>query len=183
MQIDEAGVALNERGMADSDGYGCTNVSHIYVVGDAKHQMAATFGMEQARIAALHATSQDVQPFDWSVTPICFALNPQIVQLGTISGDTISVHRTPYSDCVFPHINFDTDGFLKLAWNADGIIVGGVAAGRQATEAIAPLSMAVQLKLSLKRLAGMQGPHPTLSELPFIAARQALASSVQVVGK
>jgi pyruvate/2-oxoglutarate dehydrogenase complex dihydrolipoamide dehydrogenase (E3) component len=147
------------------------------MAGDAVQSLAGTVGIRQGRISALHALGQETEPFDLLHTPIGFRLNPQVMKVGTTEGKDGSVHviRTPYSACLVPHVNFDTDGFLKLAWNSDGVVVGGIAAGRQASEVITPAAMAVQLKLTLAQLAHMQGPHPTLSELPFIAAREALA--------
>jgi pyruvate/2-oxoglutarate dehydrogenase complex dihydrolipoamide dehydrogenase (E3) component len=76
-----------------------------------------------------------------------------------------------YKASILSHITNNTEGFVRIAWNDQKQLVGGLAVGMQATEALAPVAMAIKMKASVDDLASMQGAHPTISELPFIAAR------------
>jgi pyruvate/2-oxoglutarate dehydrogenase complex dihydrolipoamide dehydrogenase (E3) component len=174
LKVEAAGVQADSRGVLQSDDYGRTNVPGIYVVGDAKAYGPGNFAMARARVAALHAVDQPVAPFERESTVVCFCLNPQIAQVGKLSTEDGSVQSVsvPYRDCILTHITDSTDGFVRLAWDRRGCVVGGLAVGMQATEALAPVAMAIKMKASIDILASMQGPHPTISELPFIAARK-----------
>jgi pyruvate/2-oxoglutarate dehydrogenase complex dihydrolipoamide dehydrogenase (E3) component len=128
--------------------------------------------MTQARIAALHATDQRVAPFGRESTAICFGMNPQVAQVGTVPEDgSMQSVSVPYAANILAHVTDNKDGFLRLVWDSDDRIIGGLAVGRQATEALSPVAVAIKLKMSVDALAEMQGPHPTFGELAFVAAR------------
>ena len=174
--LDTAGVEFDERGSISASEFGQTSIPTIYVAGDARQPTAAGLGMAQARTAAAHAAGVSVEPFNPKHTAYSFGLNPQVAKVGTTneSADTNAL-VVPYTDCLVAHVSFDDEGFLKLFWDGNGIILGGLAVGRLASEIITPIEMAVRLGLTLEQLATCQAAHPALSELPFIAARKALS--------
>ncbi|NKB70092.1 MAG: hypothetical protein GKR89_23715 [Candidatus Latescibacteria bacterium] len=175
LRLAAAGLATNAQGLLQPDPYGRTQVPHIYIVGDAIRHAPGNFAMAQARVAARHATGQEVAPFEAGSTVVCFGLNPQVAQVGLLEAEdgTVKSISIPYKASILAHINGGLEGFLRLAWDRSGLVVGGLAIGRQATEALAPVGIAIQTKTSIDRLAQMQGPHPTVGELSYIAARQA----------
>jgi pyruvate/2-oxoglutarate dehydrogenase complex dihydrolipoamide dehydrogenase (E3) component len=65
------------------------------------------------------------------------------------------------------------EGFLRLAYNDDRRLLGGVAVGPHAADLLAPVAMAIYLNASLDDLAAVCSAHPTISELAFMAARLA----------
>lgn len=174
--LERVGVAFDERGFVQTSDVGQTSVPTIYVVGDARQPTAAGLGMAEARVAAAHAAGADVDPATRYNTAYSFGLDPQVAKVGrTGSGDGNDDVMVPYTECLTPHFRFDEEGFLKLYYDSSGIVTGGLAVGRLASEVITPVEMAVRLELSLEQLAACQGAHPCLSELPFIAARKALS--------
>jgi pyruvate/2-oxoglutarate dehydrogenase complex dihydrolipoamide dehydrogenase (E3) component len=172
LNLAAAGLQTDNRGLLQTDDYGHTDVPSIYLVGDAKFAMPGNNAMALARISALHAVGQEVLPFDRESAMICIGLNPQVAQVGSLKGDGgIQSICVDYKASISPHITNNTEGFVRIAWNNQKQIVGELAVGMQATEALAPVAMAIKMKASVDDLASMQGAHPTISELPFIAAR------------
>ncbi|MCA9993237.1 MAG: hypothetical protein KDE29_19760, partial [Anaerolineales bacterium] len=55
-----------------------------------------------------------------------------------------------------------------------GQIMGGVAVGAHAADIVTPIAQAIHSGATLDALAALYPAHPTLSELAFCAARQAL---------
>ncbi len=174
LNLAAAGLQANDNGFLKTDEFGRSDISHIYVVGGAKHFGAGNVAMAQARIAALHATQQNTAPFDRESTVICFGLNPQIAQVGTLRKEDGSIQSVsvPYEATILSHINHDLNGFVRVAWDERDRVVGGLAAGSNAADSLAAIAMSIKLKASIDDLAGMQGPHPAISELPYIAARK-----------
>ena len=66
------------------------------------------------------------------------------------------------------------EGFLKLLVDTQtGRIVGASAGGSHAADVLAPVATAIQLNATQEDLSTMFSAHPSLSELPFEAAREA----------
>jgi pyruvate/2-oxoglutarate dehydrogenase complex dihydrolipoamide dehydrogenase (E3) component len=51
-----------------------------------------------------------------------------------------------------------------------------LAIGYQAADALTPVALAIKLRATLDDLTALYGPHPTISELPFMAARAAASA-------
>ena len=175
LNLETVGVKVDARGSVRSDGYGQTNIRGIYVAGDARQIRAGNVSMAHARVAALHATGQETEPHDETCMVIPFLSNPQVAQVGVLSAADHSVRSVDvaFQSGLKTHILGHTEGFLRLAWNQNRQVVGGLAVGPQAADALAPLSLAIKTKTTIDTLASLYGPHPAISELPFTAARAA----------
>ena len=174
LNLAAAGLAANEHGLLATDAYGRTRTPGVYAVGGALRFGPGNFAMAQARIAALHAAGQAVSPFEPESTVVWFGLDPQAAKVGAVDSEDGSLHSAgaPYAAALSSHIRGDTAGFVRVAWDGSGRVVGGTAAGRHAAHALSPVALAVRLRASIDDLAGMQGAHPGVGELPYIAARQ-----------
>ena len=175
LNLEAAGGHVDARGSVRADGYGQTNIEGIYVAGDARQVRAGSVSMAHARVAALHATGQETEPYDESCMVIPFLSNPQVAQVGVLSADDDSIQsvEVPMQSGLKTHISGHTEGFIKLAWNRNRQVVGGLAVGYQAADALAPVAVAIRTKATIETLASLYGPHPAISELPFMAARAA----------
>ena len=175
LNLEAVGVQVDARGSVRTDGFGQTNVEGIYAAGDARQVRAGSVSMAHARIAALHATGLETEPYDETCMVIPFLSNPQVAQVGVLSAahDAIRSVEVPMQSALKTHISGHTHGFLRLAWNRNRQVVGGLAVGYQAADALAPVSVAVRTKTTIDTLASLYGPHPSISELPFLAARAA----------
>jgi pyruvate/2-oxoglutarate dehydrogenase complex dihydrolipoamide dehydrogenase (E3) component len=174
LNLGAAGLETNPQGLLETDAWGQTRTPGIYAIGGALRFGPGNFALAQARAAALHATGQKAAAFDPDSTIVWFGLNPQAAKVGVVANpDSAHSALAPYKANLAAHINDDLAGFVRVGWNDEGIVTGGVAAGRQAAEALAPVALAVKLGAHLEDLAQMQGAHPTLGELSYIAARAA----------
>ena len=175
LNLEAAGVQVDVRGSVRSDGYGQTNIEGIYIAGDARQARAGSVSMAHARVAALHATGQQTEPYDETSMVIPFLSNPQVAQVGVLSAadDSIQSVEVAMQSGLKTHISGHTEGFIKLAWNRNRQVVGGLAVGHQAADALAPVSVAIKTEATIDTLASLYGPHPAMSELPFMAARAA----------
>ncbi len=175
LNLKAAGVQVDARGSVRADGYGQTNIEGIYVAGDARKVRAGSVSMAHARVAALHATGQKTEPYDETCMVIPFLSNPQVAQVGVLSADDDSIQsvEVPMQSGLKTHISGHTEGFIKLAWNRNRQVVGGLAVGYQAADALAPVAVAIRTEAMIETLASLYGPHPAMSELPFMAARAA----------
>ena len=174
LNLQAAGVEVNERGRLEPDEFGRSNISNIYVAGDAIQFGPGTIAMGQARVAGLHAANKKTSPLDLESTVISFGLNPQVARVGIIQRDDGSVQSVavPFRATILSHVNSELEGFIRVAWDNEGRVVGGLAIGRNAADALAPIAMAIKTRVSINDLAEMQGPHPNISELPYITARK-----------
>ena len=174
LNLQAAGIEINSRGLLEPDKFGRTNISNIYVAGDAIQFGPGTIAIGQARVAGLHAVKRKTSPFDHESTVISFGLNPQVARVGMIHRDDDSVRSVsvPFRATILSHINSELEGFIRVAWNNEGRVVGGLAVGRNAADSLAAIAMAIKTEASIDDLAEIQGPHPNISELPYITARK-----------
>ena len=165
-----------QHGAALTDAYGRTSIPMLYVVGDAAAPQAAGIAMAQGRTAGRHAAGASVEPFDRRHIVITFNSEPQVAQVGRLAGPDSSLETMtiPFDETVKTHITGRTAGFLTLAFDQQQCVMGGLAVGEGAAEALAPIGLAVKLRATMADLAAMFGPHPSVSELPYLAARSYL---------
>lgn len=158
-----------------ADIYGQTKLRGVYLVGDALNPRTTSVAMAQGRAAALHAVGRSSGPAETSDIVVSFMKNPQVARLGHIategSRNSITVSLT---ESLAAYVENTLDGFLNLAWDQTGRVIGALAVAPQAAALLAPLALAMRMRLRLEDLADGYGPHPVLSELVAQAARKAL---------
>ena len=174
LNLAAAGVSAGDNGMLQVDEYFRTNVPHVYAVGDALRFWAGNVAMGEAQCAALHASHIPVAPFDHDTTIISFGFNPQAAKVGNWDQGDPSVRSSmvPYSACLMAHIERQTEGFVRIAWNEDGRILGGHAVGANAADVLAPVAMTMKLSGTVTDLASMSFGHPYYAELTNRAVQQ-----------
>ncbi|MCA9873688.1 MAG: NAD(P)/FAD-dependent oxidoreductase, partial [Anaerolineales bacterium] len=174
LNLEAAGLSLDS-GVAAVDVYGRSAQPHIYLVGDVTGApMIANRGMAQARVAGLHAAGLDPAPFREDTVIAAVYSEPQVAQIGRLNGVGVCTVQTPYTATLKGHLLPQEKAFLKLAYDEkNGRIMGATAVGPHAADALAPVAIALQANLTVSDLMALYGAHPTVSELAFIAARQA----------
>ncbi|MBE2224502.1 MAG: NAD(P)/FAD-dependent oxidoreductase [Anaerolineae bacterium] len=165
--------------------------SHIYLVGDATGKpMIANRATAQAWAAGQAAAGQTPISFSENTVIAAVYSEPQVAQVGQLSGDGIETVRVPFSASLKGHLLPQGEAFVKLAYvgeNAStepglsagtelgrsGRLVGAAAVGHHAADVLAPVMVAIQAGMTVQELAALYAAHPTLSELAFAAARAA----------
>ncbi len=163
-----------------ADASGATSVAHLWVIGDAKagNIQLAHVASAQARNVVAAICGNDA-PVDESVVPSCVYTSPDVASVGMTEAEAkdagISVKCAKAvtgsnGKCL---IEGAPSGFIKLVTCADtGVILGAQLVFPRATDMIAELTLAVQLKLTAAQLARAIHPHPTFCEAIGELARE-----------
>ncbi|MBS0204195.1 MAG: Si-specific NAD(P)(+) transhydrogenase [Planctomycetes bacterium] len=144
LDLDAAGVIVEERGMVPVDEHYRTNVPHIYAAGDVIGFPAlASTSIEQGRRAVLHAVGQRGHDGLPKQLPHGIYTIPEIGSVGETEqtlrqqGVEIVVGRAFYRDSARGRIIGDDEGFLKLIFDARQMkLLGAHVIGEQATDVV-----------------------------------------------
>jgi dihydrolipoamide dehydrogenase len=169
LNLEAAGLDRKKGGSPPIDPYGRTAKPWIYLAGDASGSpMVANKAMAQAWVAGRHAAGATTSPFLPETVVKAVYSCPEVAEVGDLAGPyrfSVSYERALKSQLS------NYAGFVKLTCDADRKTKGGVAVGPHASEVLAPVAVAIRAGLEIDDLAALFTAHPTLSELPFLAAR------------
>lgn len=172
LNLAAVGLPISAGQTLPTDAFGRSPVPAIYAVGDAAGApMLANRAMAQAWIAGRHAAGLETPPFRPETVIHAIYTEPQVAQVGRVAGEDLQTIRLSFAEGLKTHLLPEGEGLFELAYDRDRRVVGGVAVGPHAADALAPVALAVQMGASLDDLAAVQGAHPTVSELAFMAAR------------
>lgn len=174
LNLEAAGLTL-EKGTTPVDEYGRSSQPHIYLAGDATGlPMIGNRAMAQAWAAGQHAAGGDPLPFSENTVIGAVYAEPQVAQIGVLTGDGIETVGVPFAASLKGQLLAQEDAFVKLAYEGgDGRLTGAVAVGHHAADLLAPVMVAIHTGMTLREFAALYAAYPTLSELPFSAARSA----------
>jgi dihydrolipoamide dehydrogenase len=119
----------------------------------------------------------DLPPDCDAGTPRVVYGDPEIVEVGSFPGDA-RVGRFPYAISGRARTTGRTEGFVKAAVGADGVIVGFGLVGWDVSEQADLAGFLVQNRVPAERYLTSVHPHPTLSEAVSEAIGVALGVSV-----
>jgi dihydrolipoamide dehydrogenase len=158
--------------------YGQTALGSVYVVGDARRPQAANLALAEGRVAALHALGLPVAPIDRCSAIVAFHQHPQVARVGKLASDdpALQTITIPYGATLATHLAGAPDGRFTLAWDAERRVVGGLAIGIQAADALAPVALTIATAATIDDLAALVVGHPSVAELSVLAAQWATAS-------
>ncbi|MGC9159639.1 MAG: mercury(II) reductase [Terracidiphilus sp.] len=178
LELENAGVQVNEHGAIPVDEFLRTSNPNIYAAGDC------TTNPEYVYVAAAAGTRAAVnmlggsEPLDLSVVPGVVFTDPQIATVGLdepaarahgfrVDTRTLSLDNVPRALA-----NFDTRGFIKLvAEEGSGTLLGVQAVASQAGELIQTAALAIHAQMTVHELAGRLFPYLTMVEGIKLAAQ------------
>ncbi|CAN5211403.1 dihydrolipoyl dehydrogenase [soil metagenome] len=180
LDVEAAGVEVNERGEISVDPARRTNVSGIYAIGDiAGAPMLAHKATHEGKTAAEHAAGHDVV-FEPRAIPSVAYTDPEVAWAGLT--ETEAVERgTEYEKASFP---WQASGRALALGRADGLtkllvdpktrqILGAGIVGPNAGDLIAEVCLAIEMGADAEDIGLTIHPHPTLSETVAFAAEMA----------
>src|SRR4051794_35805023 len=178
--LEHVGVRFDAGGFIEVDRVSRTSVPGVYAAGDCTGVlMLASVAAMQGRIAMWHALGEAVAPLRLSTVAATVFTQPEIatvgvtqaaVEAGNIDARALTLPLATNARAKMQHI---TDGFVKLfARPSTGTVLGGVVVAPRASELILPLSLAVQIGLTVDQLAHSFAVYPSLSGSITEAARQ-----------
>ncbi|MDP9319175.1 MAG: Si-specific NAD(P)(+) transhydrogenase [Actinomycetota bacterium] len=180
LALDQAGVVSDKRGRIPVDASYCTNVEHIYAVGDVVGfpALAAT-SMEQGRLAALHAMGESTRSLT-ALQPIGIYTIPEISYVGATESELTEqavpyeVGLSRYRELARGQIVGDSYGMLKLIVHAtERTILGVHIFGTGATDLVHIGQAVMGCGGTVDYLVDTVFNYPTLSEAYKVAALDA----------
>lgn len=181
--LEQAGVALDDRGFVTVDRVSRTTASGVYAAGDCTGVlMLASVAAMQGRIAMWHALGEAVAPLQmWSVSSNVFT-DPEVASVGLTQAQVdaglvdAQVLKLPLATNARAKMEGITDGFVKLFCRpGSGSVLGGVVVAPHASELILSVSLAVQNGLTASQVAQTFSIYPSLSGSLTESARQLMA--------
>jgi dihydrolipoamide dehydrogenase len=178
--LEQVGVRLSESGHIEVDRVSRTSVPGVYAAGDCTGVLAlASVAAMQGRIAMWHALGEAVAPLRLSTVAATVFTDPEVSAVGVSERDVESggidarTVRLPLSRNPRAKMQGIADGFVKVFCRpGSGVVLGGVVVAPIASELILPLSLAVQLGLTVDQLAHTFSVYPSLSGSLTEAGRQ-----------
>jgi len=182
LNLDKAGLSADDRGRISVDDNYCTEVEHIYAVGDVIGfpALAAT-SMEQGRRAAYHAFGEPVAGHMSKLQPIGIYTIPEISYVGqnedelTEASVPFEVGVSRYRELARGAILGDSYGMLKLLVHAETRELLGVHVfGTNATELVHIGQTVMGCGGTIDYLVDTVFNYPTLAESYKVAALDAM---------
>jgi dihydrolipoamide dehydrogenase len=173
--LEGAGVEVGEGGYVRINRHCQTSMPHIFAAGDlsGKLPLSSVAHMQGRQVADYVVGGHSVahRHPNYDSAPSAIFTEPEIADVGLAEADAfaegrkIRVTKVPFAASARALIDNDSRGFVKIITDpATGIILGGSIVGRNASELISVLAVAVTGKLRVADIVESMLVHPTLSE-------------------
>jgi NAD(P)H dehydrogenase (quinone) len=175
LNLEAAGVHVDQSGYISINQHCVTNVPHIYAAGDVsgKLPLASVASMQGRKVAehVMGGHTRQHRHLDYDKAASAIFTEPEIADVGLAEADAfatgrkIRVTKVPFSSTPKALINNDSRGFIKIVsdpWT--GVVLGGSIVGRHAAELISVVALAVSAGLKVSDIAESMLVHPALSE-------------------
>ncbi|PHS24824.1 MAG: Si-specific NAD(P)(+) transhydrogenase [Methylophaga sp.] len=186
LHLENAGLALNEKGLISVDENLCTEVDNIYAAGDVIGPPSlASASMEQGRRAACNALGIEIGSMSQLIPAGIYSI-PELSSVGLTEkqageqyGDII-VGTAKFAEVARGQISGNTEGMLKIVADPQGKkILGVMLAGEGSTEVVHIGQMAMLCDADVDIFVESTFNFPTLAEAYRIAALEILAKRPQ----
>jgi len=171
LNLDAAGVKLDDRGKVIVDNHLKTNVANIYAIGDViKGAMLAHKAEEEGAFVAEELAGQKPH-IDYNLIPGVVYTWPEVAAVGKTE-DELKEAGIEYKVGQFPmralgraRASMDTDGFVKiLADKKTDEVLGVHMIGARCADLIAEAVTAMEFRASAEDISRMSHAHPTYAE-------------------
>ncbi|GAA1972924.1 NAD(P)H-quinone dehydrogenase [Catenulispora subtropica] len=178
--LEEAGVELTRSGHIEVDRVSRTSAPGVYAAGDVTGVLLlASVAAMQGRIAMYHALGEAVWPINLKRVSSNIFTSPEVATVGqtNVKAQNDSPGFNEYKLALDSNprakmLGFK-DGFVKLfSRKGSDTVVGGVVVAPRASELIHPITMAVDLHLTVDQVASVFTVYPSLSGSVAEAARR-----------
>lgn len=158
-----------------------TSNPRVYAPGDVNARSMLFHSAVRQSLVAGHvilAGGQPVDAMNFDSVPMTVFTEPEVAHVGLTETTArerlreVAVTRYDFAADARAQILGETEGFLKLAWDASTArLVGAQVLGLDAAHLVAPLALAVETSTTAAALADVAFPHPMLTEGINKAAR------------
>ncbi len=177
LNLEAAGVTVNEHGYVEVDEQSRTNVPNVYCIGDVSGRMQlAHAATSQAIYAAEHALRGEEKSEETVIPGVIFT-SPEVALVGLTEteakerGMEVAAGKFYFRGLGKAMAANETEGFVKIiADKASDRILGAQCAGPHATDLISEMAVAIRNELTAKELGNTVHAHPTFAEIWMEAA-------------
>ncbi len=169
--LQEAGVALDERGRVQVDAHYATNVPGIYAIGDVIAGPMLAHKAEEEGVALAERLAGQAGHVNYDVIPGVVYTWPEVASIGKTEDDlkrlgiAYKVGKFPFTANGRARAMGSTEGFVKLlADKTTDRLLGAHIIGPDAGGLIAELATAMEFGASSEDVARTCHAHPSLSE-------------------
>ncbi|MBB4093876.1 dihydrolipoyl dehydrogenase [Ochrobactrum pecoris] len=169
--LQEAGIAVDDRGRVAIDDHWRTNVEGIYAIGDVVQGPMLAHKAEDEGIAVAEIIAGQAGHVNFDVIPSVVYTQPEVASVGKTeeelkaAGIEYKVGKFPFTANGRARAMLHTDGFVKiLADKATDRVLGAHILGYNAGEMIHELAVLMEFGGSSEDLARTCHAHPTMSE-------------------
>ena len=171
LNLESAGVKVDDRGRVETNDHLQTNVSNIYAIGDVvKGAMLAHKASEEGVLVAETIAGQKPH-IDYNLIPGVVYTWPEVAAVGKTE-DQLKAAGVEYKSGQFPmralgrsRASMDIDGFVKVLADATTDEILGVhMIGARAADMIAEAVVAMEYRASAEDISRMSHAHPTFTE-------------------
>jgi dihydrolipoamide dehydrogenase len=181
LNLDAAGVKLDENGLVEVDGAMRTSAARIYAIGDLVRGPAlAHKASDEGVIAVEDAAGMETHPIEYIDIPRATFCTPNVASFGLTEAQAreqdydVVIGKVQYGAVGAGTVYGDRTGLVKLVGEKRyGEMIGGHIVGAKATELIQELVNARALEGGFPEIARTIHGHPTMSEAVMEAARAA----------
>lgn len=190
INVEKAGVKVDDRGFIPVTDHMRTNISHIFAIGDIVGQpMLAHKAVHEGHVAA-EVISGLKTAFDARVIPNVAYTDPEIAWVGLTEekakeeGISIEVGLFPWAASGRAIANGRDEGFTKLIFDSETHrILGASIVGTNAGDLISEATLAIEMGADMVDIGKTIHPHPTLGESVGMAAEVAHGSCTDLPPK
>ncbi len=177
--LENTKVSLDERGFITVDNKLMTTDQNILAVGDVVGEpMLAHKAIRQGIVAAEVAAGQN-SSYDNIVVPAVIFSDPEIAIAGSVEPtEEIRIVKFPLTALGRAVALDSTNGFVKIAYEEDGLVTGVEIVSQDANSMIAEAALAIEMGATIEDIADTIHPHPTYSEAIQEAAESALGRGI-----
>ena len=185
--LEDAGVAMDDRGVIQVDANFKTNVDGIYAIGDVIPGAMLAHKAEEEGIACVERLAGQATHINYDAIPSVVYTWPEAASVGKTE-EQLKADGVAYNKGSFPFMansraraNGDTEGFVKiLADQATDEVLGVHIIGPDAGTMIAELALAMEFGASSEDIARTCHAHPTLNEAVKEAALDVEGSPIHM---
>ncbi len=177
LNVEAAGIVLNERGYIEVDELSRTNVSNIYCIGDVSGRMQLAHAATSQAVYAVEHALKDEEKIEEVVIPGVIFTSPEVALVGLTEleakklGIETNVGKFAFRGLGKAMASNETEGFVKIiAEKVSDRIIGAQCAGPHATDLISEMVVAVREELTAEELGNTVHAHPTFAEVWMEAA-------------
>jgi dihydrolipoamide dehydrogenase len=189
LDLDKAGVKLDERGFIGVDQKYRTGAGHIYAIGDVKPGLLLAHRAMADGLSLAESLGGGRQ-WRFKAVPSCVYTDPEVASVGISEADAtaqsikVKVSRVPISAVGRSLTLGRSEGLCKMVADAETDKVLGVQiAAPQADVLIAEATVAVELGLTAAEIGRVVHAHPTMSEMLFEAAEAIHSKAIHIVNR